>query len=105
MCEKTLPGEVSYDEAIQARWRAGWIMRYVVKTGKFLDMCRECLEEERDEQEHSEETQKAEKGAGQQYVCSDTAPEVRQVRQGVCDTEGHQYPRQGPSIMFRVPED
>lgn len=44
-CEKTLPGEFSFADAIQAKQDAGWERRKV--DGEWLDICDDCIFEEK----------------------------------------------------------
>lgn len=44
-CEKTLPGEFSFADAIRAKKNAGWERRKV--DGEWLDICDDCIFEEK----------------------------------------------------------
>lgn len=44
-CDKTLPGERSYADAIRAKREAGWESRKV--DGEWLDICTDCQFEEK----------------------------------------------------------
>lgn len=45
--EETLPAEISFADAILAKAKAGWKRRLIVKSGKFIDICPICQEDEK----------------------------------------------------------
>lgn len=52
--EETLPAELCFADAVLAKARADWKRRLIIKTGKFIDVCPVCQEEERRESKKEE---------------------------------------------------